>query len=297
MPFSKTKQISLPAGLSDDLNWKEQELIGSQEASILWHLDFSFSNMRFSPQDSLNLQAQFIAMEYFSKNIWSRFEKNTSGVVLYQGTTDFSRIFPKELWLESFLNWLELLKKNVLDEHELKTSPNGLLEHYYELYATQLFAELMQRLIVFLPETCSALLLIEVKDPLSFLAQKFSLEWFESFVLLDLKKQQLPFLNQNAALGICLPSDSHCDQKTLRQMDSILTVLKQKQVDFRCIPESKLNHFWNGLDTILVLSRTVSAQGKRLLLGFCATGGSVVVEGESLCLPQESFLSDFLQSL
>lgn len=297
MPFSKTKQIILPAGLSDDLNWKEQELIGSQESSILWYLDFSFPNMRFSPQDSLKLQAQFIAMEYFSKKIWSKFEKNTSGVILYQGTTDFSRIFPKELWLEPFLNWLELLKKNVSDEHELKTSSNGLLEHYYELYATQLFAELIQRLAVFLPEACSALLLIEVKDSLSCLAQKFSLERFESFVLLDLKKQQLPFLNQNAVLGICLPSDSHCDQRTLMQMDSILTALKQKRVDFRCIPESKLNHFWNGLDTILVFSRTISVQGKRQLLGFCATGGTVVIEGESLCLPQESFLSDFLQSL
>lgn len=297
MPFSKAKQIILPAGLSEDLNWKEQELIGAQESSILWHLDFSFSNMHFSPQDSLKLQTQFIAMEHFSKKIWSRFEKNTSGVVLYQGATDFSRIFPKVLWLEPFLNWLNLFKKNISDEHELKTSPNGLLEHYYELYATQLFAELMQRLVVFLPETCSALLLIEVKEPLSLLAQKFSLEWFESFVLLDLQKQQLPFLNQNAVLGICLPADSHCDQKTLMQIESTLTILKQKQVDFRCIPESKLNHFWNGLDTILVFSRTLSTQGKRQLLGFCATGGSVVVEGESLYLPQESFLSDFLQNL
>lgn len=296
MPFSKAKQIILPSGLSEDLNWKEQEIIGSKESSILWHLDFSFPNMRFSPQDFLKLQSQFIAMEHFSQKIWSRFEKNTSGVVLYQGSADFSRLFPKELWLEPFLNWLDLLTKNVADKHELKTASYDL-EHYYELYATQLFAELMQRLVVFLPEACSALVLIEVKEPLAFLAQKFSLEWFESFILLDLKKQQLPFLNQNAALGICLPSDAHCDQKTLMQMDSILTTLKQKQVAFRCIPESKLNHFWNGLDTILVFSRTLSLQGKRQLLGFCATGGSVVIEGESLSLPQEIFLSSFLQNL
>lgn len=295
MPFSRSKQIVLPAGLSADLDWKTQRLLAFQEASILWYLDFSFSTMHFSPQDFLKSQSQLFAIEHFCQTIWNDLKKNTAGVVLYQGATDFSRIFPKELWLEPFLKWLDLFTQNTAHGHELKEAPSNSLEHYYELYAAKLFAEVMQRLLVFLPEECVALLLIEVTEPLSFLAQKFSLEWFESFVLLDLKKNQLPFLHQQARLGICLPPDSHCDQKTLSQINSILMRLKKKRIDFRCIPESKLNHFWNGLDSILVFSRTLSNQGKRQLQGFCATGGRVIVEGERLCLPQEVSVLDFLQ--
>jgi hypothetical protein len=295
MPFSKAKQIILPAGLSADLDWKAQELLAFQEASVLWQLDFSFSTMHFSPQDFLKNQSQLVAIEHFSQTIWNGFKKNTVGVVLYEGPTDFSRIFPKELWLESFVKWLDLFIQNAVNGHELKEASSSALDHYYELYAAKLFAEIMQRLLVFLPEECIALLLIEVKEPLAFLAQKFSLEWFESFILLDLKRNQLPFFNRKARLGICLPPDSHCDQEMLAQINAVLNHLKQKQIDFRCIPESKLNHFWNGLDTILVFSKTLSNQGKRQLLGFCATGGRVVVEGESLCLPQEVSMLDFLQ--
>lgn len=294
MPFSKAKHIVLPAGLSADLDWKTQRLLAFQKASVLWQLDFSFSNMHFSPQDFLKSQSQLLAIEHFCRTIWNDFKKNTAGVVLYQGATDFSKMFPKELWFESFLQWLDLFIQNTADGHELKEDSSSHLEHYYELYAAKLFAEVMQRLLVFLPEECIPLLLIEVTEPLSFLAQKFSLEYFESFVLLDLQKNQLPFLHQQARLGICLPPDSHCDQKTLSQIHSIFMHLKRKQIDFRCIPESKLNHFWNGLDSILVFSRTLSNQGIRQLQGFCATGGRVIVEGKSLSLPQEVAMVDFL---
>ncbi|PWU15953.1 MAG: hypothetical protein C5B45_01605 [Chlamydiae bacterium] len=295
MPFSKAKQIILPSGLSADLHWKAQESLAFQESSVLWHLDFSFSTMHFSPQDFLKSQVHLIAIEHFCRTIWSNFKKNTAGVILYQGATDFSRLFPKELWLESFFKWLDLFIQNVASEHELRETSSIFLDHYYELYAAKLFAEVMQRLLVFLPEECAALILIEAKEPLAFLAQKFSLEWFESFVLLDLKKDHLPFLHQEARLGICFPPDAHCDQEMLVQINAVLSHLKQKQIAFRCIPESRLNHFWNGLDTILVFSKTLSNQGKRQLLGFCATGGRVVVEGEGLCLPQEVSMLDFLQ--
>jgi hypothetical protein len=66
-------------------------------------------------------------------------------------------------------------------------------------------------------------------------------------------------------------------------------------MSFRVIPESKLNYFWHGLDTILAFTKTVSIQGKRQLLGFCAAGGHVVVEGEKLYLPNETPIEEFLQ--
>ena len=49
------------------------------------------------------------------------------------------------------------------------------------------------------------------------------------------------------------------------------------------------------MDAILVFSSTISNEGKRQLLGFSAAGGRVLVEGESLCLPQEMSMLDFLQ--
>lgn len=284
--FSQAKQIILPSGLSDDLNWKEQELIGTKEPLVLWYLDFSFQTLRFSPCDSIILQSQILAMEHFSQTIWPSFRENTAGVVLYQGKTDFSAIFPKELWLEFFIQWRKQLGQDSLTQHE---------EYYYDLYATQLFAELMQRLLAILPETCPALLLLEEKEPLALLAQKFSLERFESFFLLNLEKKELSFLQQNACLGVCLPLDLHCTPKTLAKITSTLATLQEKKIAFRVIPESKLHHFWNGLDAILVFTETLSAQGKRQLLGFCATDGCVVIQGESLSLPYEISIEKFLQ--
>jgi hypothetical protein len=79
MPFSKAKQIILPAGLSADLDWKAQELLAFQESSVLWHLDFSFSSMHFSPQDFLKNQSYLIAIEHFGRTIWNDFKKNTTG--------------------------------------------------------------------------------------------------------------------------------------------------------------------------------------------------------------------------
>ena len=286
--FPQATQVILPADLSANLNWKELEVVGDKPPSVLWYLDFSFQTTRFSPHSSMILQSQIVAVEHFCQTIWNLFKANTAGVILYQGTTDFSSIFPRELWSESFLQWLEHLVKGPLQEE-------CILEHYYELYTTQLFAELMQRLLAFLPEDCPALLLIEASESLAFLAQKFSLERFESFILLDPERRELPFLQQCASLGICLPADLHCDQKTLKQINSTLAKLQERHMPFRFIPESKLHHFWNGLDEILVFSKTLSIQGKRQLLGFCATGGRVIVEGEALCLPQEISLENFLQ--
>lgn len=284
--LSQAKQITLPSSLSDNLNWKEQELIGMKEPLVLWHLDFSFQTLRFSPCDSMILQSQILAMEHFSQTIWPSFRENTAGVILYQGKTDFSTIFPKELWSESFMQWIEQLAQDSLTQDE---------EHYYDLYTTQLFAELMQKMLAVLPETCPVLLLLEEKEPIALLAQKFSLERFESFSLLNLEKKELPFLQQNACLGVCLPPDSHCDHKTLAKITSILAILKDKRIAFRVIPESKLNYFWNGLDAILIFTETLSVQGKRQLLGFCATGGCVVTQGKSLSLPYEISVEKFLQ--
>ena len=59
------------------------------------------------------------------------------------------------------------------------------------------------------------------------------------------------------------------------------------------IEELFLTESWEGVDRLYVLSEATTSQGKRKLLGFCAAGGTVIVEGESLGLPNEVLVKNF----
>lgn len=100
--LSQVVSIRLPAGPSDNLKWAE-EIERGQEAvdagrTLLWELDLGLSERVFTPAFLAHFSALFLGIDEFCKQILSRFEPHTFGVVLYKGGVDFMRLFPREEW-------------------------------------------------------------------------------------------------------------------------------------------------------------------------------------------------------
>lgn len=106
--------------------------------------------------------------------------------------------------------------------------------------------------------------------------QLLSKERFEYF--------DLPTDDSNATLAVCMPREEVCTDLILSKLDSLFASLKEP---FRVIEETFLTESWEGVDQIHVISEAVTLHGKRKLMGFCAAGGLVIVEGAPLGLPNE----------
>ncbi len=106
------KTIILPAGVSNDLDWRlQKEEARNTSEQILWEFDFAFVH------DQPAFNAYILAVDHFCTDIWKEFADRSKGVVLYRGS-------------------LDILRKIDLDEVE----------------AAHLFGDLLHRLASFLPD-------------------------------------------------------------------------------------------------------------------------------------------------
>lgn len=79
-------------------------------------------------------------------------------------------------------------------------------------------------------------------------------------------------------IALCVPDESSLE---------IEQAIARLKFSYRVIPERFLNESWNEVDYLYVFSRWLSPRGKRMLQGFCAAGGTVIVEGEKIGLESE----------
>jgi hypothetical protein len=300
MEWSNTVMVKLPARLQDDLEWSNQLELAQQCVAlgkyILWEIDLGLDRYQFDPQDSAAFYSFTLALEEFSSKVWPQFCAHTFGLVLYRGKFDPLSSFSLAKWESAYLDWLEG-KCDSEDE--------------YAVYCAQNFAEYLQRLISFLPDTTLPFVMLDVLEIHSSakIAQLFSYErfghthlilkgapyffsgitwdtghiaqgWMGSFPQdLSLKKQ--------VTTGIYLPKDQMINSSVLAQIDALINSFHQSSTSFRIVSEEKLTELWDGLDRIVVPSQAISAQGKRKLLGFIAAGGVVASVGDPLGLPEE----------
>jgi hypothetical protein len=103
---------------------------------------------------------------------------------------------------------------------------------------------------------------------------------------LSLQKETLPWL------GVSLPEESFRTPQVLEEFELLLQAIEAKAIPYRTISEEVLTEQWDGCDAIAVLSSAVSPRGKRSLMGFCASGGWVVTQGDLLGLSHEIQLQD-----
>jgi hypothetical protein len=283
---SQVVSIRLPAGLRDDLNWageieRGQEAVDAGRA-ILWELDLGLSERIFTPAFLAHFSALFLGVDEFCKQILSRFELHTFGVVLYKGGGDFARLFPKEAWEGE---WNEDCKEISLDE------PTA-----YLLFCAGILSESLHSLVSLLPDSLLVFALIDISSLSSFavIAHLFLHERFEH-VHLAFKGAQLPcsaLLWQGDSLtyqaipassGLLLPEDASMTKTMLDWLDQVVTREKEKGRAFRVVAEEKLTEEWDGLDVLITPpEKVLGPQVRRKLKGFVAAGGSICERVDSL---------------
>ena len=260
--------IVLPCRASDSLDWNLPE-----EGPIFWRFDLGLEDPFFPLEDPMHFQALSLALSKFTQEIWPRFQERTVGAVLYRGTADFS----------AFFSWTDKQKEN-FREWKLERPPASEA-HLRRLFAADAFVYYFQMLAHRLPDELSLYLLLGASGmgTLSERHQILSKERFAHFLVAtkglphsngliwEGEQVQKPSDLPNAAL--CFPEEAQCGSDVLQRIEERM---QQMPGPFRVIAEAFLTEDWEGVDTLHVLSDTMSPQGERKLKGFQATGGQVV---------------------
>ena len=296
--------ITLPSGSDSKLNWGEQQRSAHEAArsgkQLIWELDFCWRELLFSPSDPSLFLSLTIALDEFVNAIYSAFHAQTSAVLLYRGSCDLTACFPRTYWEEPFAQWLTDLMRQATSE--VLPLPQT---HYYRLYAMQAFSELLQRLLSSLSDqlrVCALFEQGELSDAVT--AQLLSKERFEHIEVVR-SEEALMRPENPSGVGVCLPTDAFCDSSVLQELDSLLGRWRKEEKTFRILSEAKLTDEWAELETLWVIPRALTPQGKRKLQGFLAAGGRVVenligAEGfeppthcsQSSCASQTALCSD-----
>ncbi|MBM3184354.1 MAG: hypothetical protein FJZ64_03510 [Chlamydiae bacterium] len=258
--------ISLPCHFNDDLQWKKLLEKISPSTPIIWEFNLGLNAPYFPTEDEMVFSSLRLALSQFTKEIWPLFEKQTSHGILYRGSADFSSFFQwSSQQVENFETWK-------------KERPAANEAHLRRLFCKDGFAHYFQMLSHALPDELPLELCFDLAGcgTRAEKTQLLSKEGFEHFIV-----------RKNEALtsfAICFPSELKCSGYILSKLDTLFETLK---IPYRIIEETFLTESWEGVDQIYVLSEAVTSIGKRKLMGFCAAGGTVIVEGESLGLPKE----------
>lgn len=252
-----------------DLNWK----IPEEQGSITWEFQLGLDEPFFPLEDELRFQSLALALKTFTEQLWPSVQEKTKGAILYRGTADFSRYF----------NWSETQEMNFVAWRAERAA--GSEEHLKRLFCLEAFAAYFQMLAHRLPDELP--LTIQITNMGSgTLAERLHLllpDRFDHFIL-DVGKQE------DARFGICFPEEDQCGSAVLERIDALLKII---QMPYRAIPETLLTEKWDGIDHLYVLSDALSPRGKRKLMGFCAAGGTVVVEGDPIGLSNEMSAKEF----
>lgn len=241
--------MKLAAKPHDDLNW---QIEGNPS---LFEFDLGLQEPYFPLEDELHFQALSAALTHFTKTVWPQFPE--SKAILYRGSADFS----------SFFRWSERQEANYQLWREDR--PANDEAHLKRLFCAEAFVTYFQMLAHRLPDELPISLLLDAKNT-GTLAQTLHLlspERFEHFTL-ETGRQYA------SKLGVCFPTDEHCSGAILQQIDALLP----KLASFRPVYESLMTEQWDGLDEIYVFPNTLTPQGKRKLAGFCAAGGTVIID-------------------
>ncbi len=254
---------------------------------IVWQFDFELENF-FQFMDDEAVFSSFTAViDQFIQTLWANFKEHTFGVSLCSAAIHFSAPLPT-FKLQDFADWLV----------ENATAPSSDKKIAESLFSAEIFSQYIHRIVSFLPDEILPFLLLDVSATPSqaLIAQLVSKHRFQH-VNLGVKGSRIPlggcgwegnglggWIGKSSPpsiltlpqIGVCLPSDPFWNEAVLEKIDRLLLDLEQSGIAYRVLSEEKLTEEWDGIDEIIVFSSTLTARGKRKLLGFSASGGSVL---------------------
>lgn len=260
-------QIALPCRMTDDLDWKPILAALDPAEKLIWEFDLGLNAPYFPIDDELQFSSLKLALARFAKDVWPLYSERTSHGILYRGSADFA----------SFFQWSGGQEENWLVWKKMR--PEASEAHMRRLFCADAFAHYFQMLAHALPDELPLTLHFDTKG-CGTAAEKRQLLSRERFEHFDVAVEAAT----DAPLAVCMPEEELCSGAVLAKLDLLFESLREP---YRVIEEAFLTESWDGVDRLYVLSEATTQQGKRKLMGFCAAGGVVVVDGESLGLPNE----------
>lgn len=281
--------VSLDATLTSDLNWKREYDAAVNYAEkglkIFWEMDVGiFPHLPRPLSDEAQFLSLTLAIKHFKEMFRENFRKNSAGISLYRGSIDLSCGY----------RWDDEQRK-----HFEQQSSGVEIDLERQLYCRDVAAGFLTLLAKELPLGLNPWLLFdttEFHDPVH-LANLLNKECFIGYSLAvkgdllpaqemgwnarfspscylgrDPKVHHLPKPN----VAICLPAQKDFSPRHYETIRPAFDHLSMQDRPYRLIPESLLMTEWEGLDEIIVSSHGLSFEGKRQLMGFCASGGKVV---------------------
>ena len=283
--------ITLDGTACSDLNWEKSVKLAEyyiyRGYKILWELDLGlFGKIDKVLSDQTQFLTLSLSLKHFLDTVWKSYDAHTLGVLVYQGSMDFSKTlnFSEELQ-SKFISWKEKLKVK-------ENSP--LLK---SLFCRDVVIEFLKLLMSGMPDELQFFIRLEKESQDSY--------WKEMMLTHREKLDKIHLLLDNASLPIspdietdkalCIP---HADKLACGnvELDEAINFLMKNKVSFKIIPESLFLTEWEGLDYVIVLGSETSLEGVRKLRGFAAAGGTIVTIGKSLGLPNEISYEEFVSS-
>ncbi len=264
--------ILIPCRTTNDLDWKSILDAIPRVGFLVWEFDLGLGEPYFPIDDELRFSSLKLALARFTKEVWPLFSEQTSGAILYRGSADFA----------SFFHWSETQEDNWRVWRGMR--PEASVAHLRRLFTADAFAHYFQMLAHALPDELPLSLHFDTAHcgtPAE-KRQLLSRERFEHF--------QIITEDSITPLAICMPEEALCSGAVLAKLDALFASLSEP---YRVIEETFLTESWEGVDRLYVLSEAISPQGIRKLMGFCAAGGLVIVEGKGLGLPNEIAAEEF----
>lgn len=250
--LNKVAIITLDAHPASSLQWGDLKPHVLKEIAsgktLLWHLDFGlFSRLPKPLENPEQFLTLTLAMDHFKETIWKEYHRFSQGLLLYRGSSDFS-------------------KECLLDHATFSGIAKGLhCRNVCANYLTELSANLpdeIQPYLLFDHKAEDSLLHLLAGDPDLYgrILPLYSME--EGFASSEERK-----------LGVLMPPTDEMREEVLRPFANLFETLEHP---YKKIPESRLISCWNGLDKLIYSPRAISSHGKRLLNGFEAAGGELI---------------------
>ena len=293
-----TVDLSAPSTLSFERLLKQAYEVAQSGAKILWQLDFAFSNRLSDFRFEGIYNTHFEAIRVFNSAIGETFKANTLGYILYEGYLDVYRAFSwSDIDFIEFKEWLfdlyqtpgrlfessgsisgmgDFSSFDELSKEMFDVTPFG--RHLKNLFSMNILLAYLHRLLAALAEDSHAFIDLHIPKEFhkGFVHQLLSKERFSHIELFH----PLEDPEKEYKIGVCLPNDPFCFPSMLQMFKKTLDDLCEKKLSFKVIPEFMMTSSWEGLDYIVYSRKGLSPQGKRILQGFCAAGGSALYTDE-----------------
>ena len=251
--------IEVPCEPHDLLIWEKEKIAAENQNSFYWKLKLGFEIAHFPIRDELVFGALKLALEKFSNEL---LPLGGNGVILYQGTLDFS----------DKLKWDHLLEE---EYQEWLFSTEKESEFSRQKFALDCYGNYFQMLSHLLPDETPIFLLFE---PLFSASHTLSLLSRASMEHFQIALKSPKFHRKGWRWD---------EDKIFQQVDGPkkglvvpvafenFELMDQFSESHEFILESRLNEEWDGLEEINLPVEKLSERGERMLLGFVAAGGKI----------------------